>query len=100
MYLRRLGVVDAKRLIGPVPIGMIDKVTMEREDVAHQIKRELLNIPFAAFKFQKLLPSSQQIFNGNDITKTMIKNNPSFSPPPGHKLSLLPKTVRAFKTLD
>src|SRR3990167_10070550 len=97
MYLPRLGVVDAKRLIWPVPIGMIDKVTMEREDVAHQIKRELLNIPFAAFAFQKLLPSSQQIFNGNDITKTMIKNNPSFSPPPATTHLILSKMIGASK---
>src|SRR3990167_11361246 len=83
MYLSRLGVIDAERLIRPMTICMIGKFVVQTYNVVHQRKAEFLNILSFTLASQEFFPGLQQVFQTNNIFETMIKIYPS-TPPTRH----------------
>src|SRR3989344_580656 len=57
------------------------------------MQRKFLYIRFIAFSSQKLAPGGNQIFNGNNLLKTMAELNSSFKPPP---LPSIPASIASY----
>src|SRR3990167_11069242 len=61
------------------------------------MQRKFLYIRFIAFSSQKLAPGGNQIFNGNNLLKTMAELNSSFNPPPYRVLPIIGRSVLIYK---
>ena len=61
------GVGDTKGMIGTMHIGFGHQVTMESQNIIHQVQFKLFYIFFLCFPSFELLPGLEEIFRRNDI---------------------------------
>ena len=69
MDVSRLRISDIEGVIRAMLIGFASKGVMQSEDVVREPILEFLHISFTALPFEKLPPSIEQVFCGNDIVE-------------------------------
>ena len=77
--IARLGIIDFESVIRSVLIAFISKLAMKRQNIVHQVKRELGDIPALALAAQKFPPGHEQVFQRSDIIKDMNNSRARFS---------------------
>ena len=75
MDVARFRVTDVKGTIRPVPIRTGNEVSMQQEDVIHEMQGEFLDICLVPFADDEFRPCFQNIFDARDFIKGTLKLN-------------------------